>query len=138
MDETRKGNKNLKLFKKGQSGNPGGRPHIPDDIRKARKENQISVARALNKFMYLSLDELDLVIKDQKTEVLDMLIARIISKCMKEGDYMRFNFILDRMIGKVTEKIEHSLPKPTMIKLRGEDAVLVLDHKHDNEDDEPE
>ena len=123
-------------FKPGQSGNPSGKPPLPPAMIQARKHNQKKVAELLNSLVNMTDAELEKAAGSDSPQLEQMVGAAF--KKAKQGEYSALNFILDRLIGRVTEKIEHSLPKPTMIKLRGEDAVLVLDHKHDNEDDDSE
>lgn len=121
-------------FKPGQSGNPSGRPKLPEDIKKSRRMNQIEVARILNRFVNLSLDELKAEMNNPETRAMELMIGKVMIKAMTDGDHTRFNFILDRMIGKVTDKVEHTLPKPTVIKLVDEDAAVVLGHEKGEEE----
>ncbi len=136
MDKKQKGLKNLKPFKKGQSGNPGGRPKLPEDIKQARRLNQLEVSRVFNRFVNMPLEELKLALNDPDTKSLELMIGKVMINCMKDGDYARFNFILDRMVGKVTEKVEHKLPKPTVIKLLGDAGTLVLGNEEQSDEDE--
>jgi len=112
-------------FKSGQSGNPNGRPKMPEEIRKARKLNQIKVAQILNDFANMNDEEFVAMLADTNTSKLERMIASAVTKA-QTGEFTALNFILDRMIGKVTDKVEHKLPRPTVIKLLGEDAVMVL------------
>lgn len=113
-------------FKKGVSGNPAGRVKLPDEVKEAKKLNHNAMVLALNKFLTWPTEELEAFTKDTSNPVLEMVIAKILVNAHKNGDHMRLNFIFDRLIGKVQDKIEHSLPKPTVVKLFGEDAALVL------------
>jgi len=128
--------KNLNPWKPGQSGNPKGKPPTPKDLRDARKLNAIEVSRILNKFSNLTTDELREKMMSLDTPALELMIGKVMLECMKSGDDKRLNFILDRMVGKVTEKMEVKLPKPTVVKLIGEDAVMVLGHAEKRENDE--
>lgn len=114
------------FWKKGQSGNPKGRVKLPEEVKEAKRLNRASMEAALNKFLTWETDKLAEFLRDTKNPVLDMIIAKILIEAMKKGDQMRLNFLFDRLIGKVQDKVEHTLPKPTVVKLFGEDAALVL------------
>jgi hypothetical protein len=74
---------NLQPFKKGQSGNPNGRPKMPD----------------LKEAMAAALSEQ----KDGKT-ALDAIIAAMRAKAAR-GDVRAAEFLLDRGYGKATQDI---------------------------------
>ena len=77
-------NKHLKPFKKGQSGNPKGRP---------KKENAIS--DILNRLLDTP--------KDDKTQR-EILLERVLQMALK-GDRWAINFIADRTEGKALERV---------------------------------
>lgn len=126
----------LKRYPKGVSGNPNGRPKLPADLKKARKLNQIEVGRIINKYMNESIEFIKEEMDTPGTSALEALLGKIIIEAHKHGDYSRVNFLFDRMIGKVTEKVEHTMPKPTVIKLLGEEAALVLGSQKSTEENE--
>lgn len=121
-------------FKPGQSGNPSGRTKLPEEIKQAQKLSKVSMYAALNKFLHWPLEDLEKFCADKSNPVMEMIIAKILVGAHKNGDHMRLNFIFDRLIGKVSDKVEHKLPKPTVVKLYGEDAAVVLGHQS-NEDE---
>ena len=75
---------NLKPFKKGQSGNPKGRPKLPD------------ISEAMAKIL---ADE-----KDGKT-ALDAILAALRSKAVK-GDVRAAQELLDRAFGKSKQSLD--------------------------------
>lgn len=95
-------------FKKGQSGNPKGRTPIPEEVKEARKFNKLEVERVLDKFLGLTRDELFIRLRDPQTAMLERIVGRIILKASKGGDHFRLDFLLNRLIGKVKEAVEHS------------------------------
>ena len=93
-------------FKPGQSGNPKGGPGLPKDLRDARKINQRELERVINLYLYMDRASLNEAIKDPKTPMVEIIAASIIAQAAQKGDQQRLEFILARMIGKVTERIE--------------------------------
>jgi hypothetical protein len=100
-DKSKKGD-----FKKGDSRiNRGGRPHLPKEIKQARKLDSMLVEQALRKYLTATREEISKDLKNPKTIINDLIIIKIIEKALKEGDHVRLNFLYDRTIGKVPEKI---------------------------------
>jgi hypothetical protein len=95
-----------KDFYKGQPGGPG-RPPLPEDIKKARELNKDELTRVLNDFIYLSKGEIEEKILNSSTPMLELLVASILKKGIDFGDHMRLSFLLDRLVGKVKEVVEH-------------------------------
>ena len=91
-------------FKKGVSGNPSGRPAVPDDLKRATRLTQTEFLRKANQFIAMTAVELHATAKDPKTTALELLIISIIQKGVIEGDEKRLGFLLDRLIGK---QIQH-------------------------------
>lgn len=83
-------------FKKGKSGNPNGRPKTPLVVKQIRAEMATEVIE---------------VIREQLTrEELKECIRAVIDKIIKTGDVHSLNELLNRSIGKVTDRVEHSGP----------------------------
>lgn len=97
-----KGGKRSTSFKPGQSGNPEGRPRIPMDLKEAKSVNKIEFDRVLNKYMYLKAPEINAALKSDDLPMMELVVAKIVAKAFNEGDQRRLEFILDRLIGKVS------------------------------------
>jgi hypothetical protein len=95
--------KNLKPWQPGQSGNPGGRPKLPEVLRGIASLSQSEVCKLVSKYARMTRDELQQAIQAPSTPVLEMAIASIFAQSIKQGDYTRLSFLLDRAIGKVRE-----------------------------------
>ena len=93
-------------FKKGQSGNPSGRPKLPKDIVEGRKLNQIEVVRIFNEFSNYSAAQMRDLLNNPETKAFELLIGKIMFEAIKHGDHQRMNFILDRMVGKVVDRMD--------------------------------
>lgn len=125
----------LKRIQKGERLNPSGRPKIPKDLVKIRKKYtketiQGLIAQCLDK----SVEELQVILKDKNNKVVDHLVGRVCLLGIVKGDPIRFNFILDRLIGKVKEEQEVKLIKPFIIEtLEGEMITLGAEDVVENE-----
>lgn len=96
------------LFKPGQSGNPQGRPKMPADIRMLIREKSNEYSR---KFLYW-FDQTPEKVRDCKEcpwnpTAMDRMICSAIVQSMN-GNYKAFEAILNRILGKPKEHIEHS------------------------------
>lgn len=124
-----------KRFQPGKSGNPGGKVKIPDDIKEARKLNQNELDRTVNRLIYLSRQELRGLIENPETPMFEIMVASIIAQGAQKGDQMRLEFILNRIIGKVQDKLEVSVPKPFIVtKTNGEQVVLGAKPEKDEDE----
>jgi hypothetical protein len=116
-----------KAWKKGQSGNPKGRPKIRQDLKNVKVMTNTEVSALLWRLMSKTTEELRLMVEDPETPAMELMVARIIDKGLLEGDPQRLNFLLDRTIGKVIDKREVEVT-PVVYKTRIEkDGTLVQD-----------
>lgn len=97
-------------FKKGQSGNPSGRPKIPEDLKRASRLTADEFLGLCNKFLRMNLPDLLAVVGNPKqpntqSSMLEMLVASIITKAVNEGDQRRLDFLLDRLLGKIVTPV---------------------------------
>jgi hypothetical protein len=104
------------VFKKGQVSNPNGRAKKPPEVAFAQKLSREFVQLRLTHFLRMPLDQLKKTLEDETNESVDHFIARIIVMGIIKGDHIRLNFMFDRLIGKVTEKVEISKPEPFIIE----------------------
>lgn len=119
------------VFKPGQSGNPSGRPPVPEDVRHARLMNKNDFARLLNQMMKLSIPEITEISASEDAPVSEVMAAQIILAAAAEGDPKRADFILDRWIGKVKDEIEVTAIQPTVITYGTESIHLGVEEKKD-------
>ena len=92
-------------FKPGNPGRPKGTPSLPKRIKEM---NRAKIESLLRKYLSMTFEELGETAKDKKTSAIDLMIIKIITESIKKGDQTRLNFILDRMIGRVTDKLDVS------------------------------
>lgn len=100
---------NLKPFVKGQPTiNPSGRPPTPKDVREIRQMTVNEFTRITNKYLNMTKEQVITATKNPNLTAIEALVASVISKAIYGGDQMRLNALLDRLIGKVPDKIEAS------------------------------
>ncbi len=68
---------------------------------------------------------LEAIIKNPQSSMLELMVASIMARATKDGDYSRLDFLLQRTIGKVKDKVEVSA-KPTMTIHRPDGTTLEL------------
>lgn len=123
-------------WKPGESGNPLGRTPFPEDVRRAKKLNAAEVARMIDTFFYMHPSDVEDLIKRPDATILEKMIGTICIKAAASGDHFRLNFLFDRCVGKVTEKLNVKMPKPTVINLIGDEAKAVVVGALEDEGDE--
>lgn len=116
-------------YQKGHPGGPGrgkGRPKIAEDLREVKVFNKDEWTRMFNRFFFMTMAELESFISKRKEQrVGDLLVASIVHAALKGGDEKKLNFMLDRTIGRVTDKIEITPPQPFIIRRRdGSEEVM--------------
>ena len=112
-------NKHLKPFPKGVSGNPSGKPK-----GLLRRED---VEAMMGRFAVMTREQLQLVVQNQKSTMLEIMIASVMAKAAKDGDYARLQFLLDRSIGRVKDISEvHQHNHDAALDLEPRENVLTL------------
>lgn len=110
-------------FKPGQSGNPGGRKPLPDDIKQLKQMRTEEFQRALYTYMGMTVEEL----KDKAgnaTELtwLELILVRAVERT-NDSDWKAINDILDRAFGKASQPMEISAPGGGPIELQWPEAT---------------
>jgi len=88
-------------FKPGQASH-GGRPGLPAEVRKARKENFVALVKMVT--ARLSMTQEEAAIRDSGPELpmLEVAIARCIERAC-EGDLFALKYLIECMVGKIPE-----------------------------------
>lgn len=92
-------------FKKGQSGNPQGARIVSPEKRALKELTQKSVADAITKALTCTEEEVTALINDPSTPVGYKVILRAALDAAHNGEYQKFDHILERAIGKVSVNI---------------------------------
>lgn len=127
-------------FKPGQSGNPNGRPPVPAEIKEARKMTRAEVEEILNRYLQMDLGELNRKLLKMQADVqaqrdtgipmIEAMILTLTNKALVEGDHVRLDFLLDRIIGPVEKKISviDETPRDVIpIALTPDEKLKMLD-----------
>jgi len=85
-------------FKKGNPGGPG-RPRLPAVLKDMRKANKIEFQRILDKYIYMSQDNLNVALKDSSLPMIELIVAKLLYVGHKNADVYKTEFLLNRWIG---------------------------------------
>lgn len=94
----------------------GGRPLIPDDLKAVKKITTEEAERLITALMKMTAQELVALCKDSETPAMHVIIGNIILKGMSGGDTQRMEFLFNRTIGRVLDKVQISTTTPFVIK----------------------
>ena len=83
---------------KGQSGNPAGKPKQLLTVD--------NVSALFGRFATMTREKLQAVAQNPDSTMIEIMVASIMAKAAKDGDYSRMAFLLDRTIGKVKDVAE--------------------------------
>lgn len=123
-------------WKKGQSGNPqGARLHDPEikAIKKLTKSELKEVGSLILENNFTRLEELAL---DPSASTIQRMVASLARRVIFHGDPQAFDTLLNRLIGKVKEEVEHTgnLNSPQVIvslPSNGREVKLIPDGSTD-------
>ncbi len=80
----------------------------------ARNINQIEFERIVNKYLFADLEKLENALADKSLPMLERLVGNIILKGAKRGDVVRAEWVLNRTLGKVRDRLQVSTTKTTV------------------------
>jgi len=90
-------------FKQGNKVSVGhGRPRLPVEAHTLNMLTKTEFSVLLNKILSAKPDEL----KNYNKTVLEVWLASGAAKAIQSGDYSRLTVLLERLIGKVPDKVE--------------------------------
>ena len=104
-------------FVKGKPGGPG-RGHLSPEAKQFRKLTADEFIKRVNKYFFLTEQQILQLQKEKKTpDLLDLYIRNSILNGLKKGDYHTLDCMLNRIIGRPSEKVELTNPagNPVMI-----------------------
>ena len=79
----------------------------PEGFLKERKLTRLGLELIIQKYLHSTADELKAILKEPgQTTVIELMVISIMARGMSGGDTQRAEFILNRLIGKVPDKVE--------------------------------
>lgn len=101
-------------FKKGVAANPTG-INQPAHIRAMQQLTADTLAETIELIMVGNLDDMRTALKDKSLSITQRIIIKAAIKAEKDGSFYQLNEILDRAIGKVVERKQHTINAPSTI-----------------------
>lgn len=95
-------------WKKGQSGNPAGKPPLPPEVKALKKLTQADFETYAVTYLRMSISELERLENTKTLTTLEGIIIKNLIKAVKEGSTSDLNFYLERMFGKVAQNLNVS------------------------------
>ena len=93
----------------GQSGNPNGRPKLPDEIKEARKISVEKIIEMFSKYLLMTEEDFKKVDRTNLT-MLEVWFLKNVDYAISKRDHHVFDKILDRVIGRSFLGIKLELP----------------------------
>lgn len=124
-----------KDWEPGESGNPNGRPKLSEDLKKIRALTNKQLKEVGDFLLLGTRATLTEVSQNPESSLLQVWLSSVCITGIKKGDMGALNALLDRLVGKVTDKVQHTLPRPVIIKNRdGSQTVLGAEYPTEEEE----
>ncbi len=119
-------------WKKGQSGNPNGRPRKFVCLLKDMGYTKQDINTTIQNMMAMSISELAEVFKDDNATVLEKTIANAIKRGIEKGTLYSMETLLTRVYGQPKQEIEsknENLNKNIQVEVIKSDTPIVSNEK---------
>jgi len=100
------GHKNLIPYKKGQTGNPHGRPRKFVCQLKDMGYNKQDINQTIENMMAMTLNELAEIFKDDNCTILERIVANSMRKSLEKGSLDSLETLISRIYGKPNTSID--------------------------------
>lgn len=109
---------------KGQSGNPSG---VPKALL-----TKTAVELVFQSLTKRTPEELEIIKANPATPALEVMIASIILRAIKDGDPMRLQFLLDRAVGRIPPPVlpdERAIVREEIQSLSDQELLKIVKEK---------
>ena len=79
---------------------------LPPEIKELRQAHAREFEAVIYRNMGLTKQEILAKLNDPLTPALDLVFLSVLQKAIVQGDHQRLNFLMERTVGKVIEKVE--------------------------------
>lgn len=117
-------------FKKGQSGNPNGPAPLSPEARAFKNLTREGFETIANKYLSATRDEIRAALQDPSMKAIELAVISVINQAIK-GEGRMLDLLLTRLIGKVTQPLEHSGPDGGAIQIRASQTNLSPEEKRE-------
>lgn len=123
-----------KDFVPGKSGNINGRPSIPKELRDLKKYTAEELEELITTLFNATDAEIEEIIRDPAAPRIKKLMAQVLEKSYESGNMSQVDMVLSRIIGKVREKVDHFVFKPSvLVTTDGKQYVFTNKSKKEDE-----
>jgi hypothetical protein len=96
-------------WKKGQSGNPNGRPRKFVTLLKDMGYNKQDINQTIENMMAMTLNELADIFKDEHATILERTIANAMRKSLEKGTLYSLETLISRVHGVPTQTVNQTI-----------------------------
>jgi hypothetical protein len=106
-----------------EKGHPGYKPKLSPGLKALKKLTTDKIIEDISRTVDMVPEELKQVMTDPESTGMQLALAKIMIEAIRTGDHTKMEWFMSRTVGKVTEKIEHRMPEPTIIELANGESI---------------
>lgn len=109
-------------------GNPGstGRKPLSPEVREAKRLTKTTLEEMINKYLWAPIDLLESASKDSQLATAEAWMVAIMLKGRKTGRWDGFEWIAQRLVGKVATEIEVTQKVRAEIESMSDDELIEI------------